>query len=551
MIDNGTAGHLRTRTRALLAVVAGAIVAALRLLGTQGFSNDHFYYLSRAEQFLLGARPVRDFVDPGFPLMWALSALAQALGGRTLLSEAMLVAVGFGAAATITFWLIARWTGRLTLAFWATFVELAVMPRSYSYPKILMYAAAAAAFLHYARKPGTRSILLLAVVIAIAFLFRHDHGAYIGVGAFVLVAGMGGDRGLAGAARRLGLLVGLSAILVAPYLLYVQSAGGLIPYFQGAMRYAERDATRTSMLALPTLQGLAPFSADGLSVMAYYVFWAVPLVAMLVAWAAAGRRDRASAWTITALSVMTLIMNPGILRDPLTARVPDAIVPFAVLTAWLCAEALRSRPLPPIGSWLTRGTATVVIVITAIAAARIGNFADTLDRAEMLHRPPRPGLRWREVSAQLREPYAERQMPSDTAFALVPFFQYVRACTPDTARIFVSGYVPEVNYYAQRGFAAGHAAVYRGYYSSDADQRDMIERMQRELVLYVVASPDGVETFAESFPLVNAYVQEHFLQMADFPVDGFTLPARVWVNKVVAPVPTYGTTGWPCPGPRL
>ena len=93
-------------------------MAMLRVLAMQGFSNDHFFYLSRATQLLHGARPVRDFVDPGFPLAIATSAVAQWIE-PTLFSEALLVAAAFGLSAAVTIWALWRWLGSVPLALWA------------------------------------------------------------------------------------------------------------------------------------------------------------------------------------------------------------------------------------------------------------------------------------------------------------------------------------------------------------------------------------------------------------------------------------------------
>ena len=46
--------RVTNRWIAVASVVFGGSVAALRVLGMAGFSNDHFYYLSRAEQVLPG-----------------------------------------------------------------------------------------------------------------------------------------------------------------------------------------------------------------------------------------------------------------------------------------------------------------------------------------------------------------------------------------------------------------------------------------------------------------------------------------------------------------
>ena len=508
-----------------------------------GFSNDHFYYLSRAEQALHGAWPARDFIDPGIPLAWWLSLAAQIVGGHTLFAEAALVAVAFGVSAALTVWILARWTDQAWLGFWAAFVQLAVLPRTYSYPKILVYVVAAAAFMHYARKPSTRGILLLAAVTTVAFLFRHDHGVYIGAAACVLVAGLGEAHGLTSALRRVALLIGTTALLVAPYLIYVAAAEGLSVYFGDALRFSQREADRT-LLRFPGFNGAPFWSADALSVVGYYVFWLMPVVAAAVAWTVR-RTSPATLWVVTAISAMALIMNPGMLRDPLTSRLPETVVPFTVLTAWLASQLWSAR-VPGTARLILRGTTVALMIAFAAAAAKIGNFEQTLERAEMLHRPPRPALRWREVSAQLKEPYAERQMPSDIAFALVPFFKYVQACTPAEARILVAGSIPELSYYARRGFAGGQPALDGVYYSSPELERRILAQMQRELVWFVVAAPDGFERLADAYPAVLAYVRERFVPMADVPVDGFDRPARIYVSRDVTARPTVRGSDWRC-----
>jgi hypothetical protein len=81
--------------------IAGLFLATalLRYLSLNGFSNDHYQYLAGAQQMLLGELPTRDFVDPGQPLMYSVSAGSQILLGRTLFAEAVMTALAFGVAA--------------------------------------------------------------------------------------------------------------------------------------------------------------------------------------------------------------------------------------------------------------------------------------------------------------------------------------------------------------------------------------------------------------------------------------------------------------------
>ena len=62
------------------------------------------------------------------------------------------------------------------------------MPRLYNYPKVVCYVAAIVVAWRYASRPDRGWLIALAVVTVVAFLFRHDHGVYIGLATLVLLA---------------------------------------------------------------------------------------------------------------------------------------------------------------------------------------------------------------------------------------------------------------------------------------------------------------------------------------------------------------------------
>ena len=67
------------RPACAVASVAVALATLLfRLAAFNGFENDHFMHVAWGQQLLFGDWPGRDFVEPGMPLVVALSALAQA-----------------------------------------------------------------------------------------------------------------------------------------------------------------------------------------------------------------------------------------------------------------------------------------------------------------------------------------------------------------------------------------------------------------------------------------------------------------------------------------
>jgi hypothetical protein len=232
--------------------VAFAATLAWRFLTFAGFTNDHYAHLALAQQLLLGERPVRDFTDPGWPLTYLLSAAAWRLAGNTMWVEWTIVSTALAAAAACTVAAAHRLSGSLLIAAIVTMLEIVIFPRTYSYPKILTYAMAACAMIAVAAQPTRRHAVLLAGVVAIAFLFRHDHGLYIGAGAAVCVALLG-PPGLVFSARRLALLVAATGAFLLPWMLFVTLNGGLRAYFETALEFARAEANASNLRSWPRL----------------------------------------------------------------------------------------------------------------------------------------------------------------------------------------------------------------------------------------------------------------------------------------------------------
>ena len=147
----------------------------MRLLGSlSGFDGDHFIYFLGATSVARGERPLRDFVDAGFQGAWPaltceLSALAQWLGGETLLSEAVLCVGAIALSATslvpggrVRGWRLGQRRGD---------------PRSRWRPVTLSTAITRFSCLRSPsrccctpRAPSTRNLCLMAVWSAVAFL---------------------------------------------------------------------------------------------------------------------------------------------------------------------------------------------------------------------------------------------------------------------------------------------------------------------------------------------------------------------------------------------
>ena len=202
--------------------------------------NDHFMHVAWGRQLLWGAVPIRDAVTLGMPLQSGLSAAAEWLVGYRLLSEALIVSTAFAAAAVLTFVAIRRATASLGIALGATMLEVALAPRSYSYPKVLVYAAGILLLWRYVDRPSNRRAIELGVATAIAFYLRHDHGVYLGLVVLAVIA-MRHARAVRAMAQQAAVFAAVCVLLVAPYLGYVQAYGGLWEYAQDLRQFSARE----------------------------------------------------------------------------------------------------------------------------------------------------------------------------------------------------------------------------------------------------------------------------------------------------------------------
>ena len=262
---------------------------------TVEFTNDHFVHLSRARQILLGDVPIRDFFEQLF-LQTYLSSAFQLVFGYNLFGEALLTIslVAFGT--MLVFHLSARLSGSRWLATGAALLTVLAYPRLYSYPKVFLYVAAIGLAWLYAHR-GTRvHVSLMAALTAVAFLLRHDHGVYIAV---MLVCCLGlRDWGGALLWRRLGLYAGVTAGLLLPFAVFVQTTTGLVSYVAGSAPQARSIASSLSSLLI------APVDVS--------IDWSLPFLAVdppderrvNVRWAErandTARRDREVSYGLTA-----------------------------------------------------------------------------------------------------------------------------------------------------------------------------------------------------------------------------------------------------------
>jgi hypothetical protein len=541
-----------------------------------GLTDDHFFYLVRGWQLLFGDLPVRDFVDHGAPLYYYVGAAVQLVMGRGTLSELIFSVTVLAACAAATFWLAARGSGSIVAGLVGGAFHILLEPRFYNYPKILVYVAAIPLLWRFAETPSAALRFWLALVTVVGFLFRHDHGVFVAVAMATTLLLMERQRWN----DRFKHAVVYGAIvcaLLSPYLLFVQLNGGLTSYFEQALAWAERDRGRAPVV-WPGLfdnpdgvsdeaqsPNLATRSVavvrDNLTAWTYYSEIALPLVALAlltlspVAFRPNWPQARAK---IGMVAVLALVLDAGFLRSPLEARLADPSVPLAILLAWMLVAIVRLLAVPGDLRPSLRGKALVARAAALVAAAPLlfvfaagmtQDFYDRLDKASLTERWGKGFERASSLAQQIRESWRlESWAQKPDRPELYDLVFYVNACTQPTDRVLVQAYIPQVLALAGRAFAGGHADLRPGFFGSTSAQELTIARLQRQSVpVVLLEAGESYGNFREGFPLVTAYLEQHYRVAGTRRFDG-RFGTTLLVRKDREPTGTYAPLGWPCYG---
>ena len=518
------------------ALILFALVASLRFLSLTGFPDDHYVHLAGAQQMLHGEWPSRDFVDLGAPLTYAISAAAQALFGERQLTEALLMACAFGLGAVLTLRAGMLLTGSVILGVAAAVIELLVYPRTYSYPKMVLYAAAAVAFLWYSSRPSLARIVGLAALAACAALVRHDHGLYIGIASVAAVV----SSPIPSYRFRCGLSVALLAAAVfsfmLPYFIYLQTVDGIIAHLQRGAAFTALEVPRQRL----TVAGLPAYDAWLLAAV-----WVAPMAALAVLAVPLFHR-REGAWVnwrrVVPLIVLAVVGNAGLIRDRLDVRLPDAIVAPALLMVWLVSQAWRIPPRPL--ALAARVIAVAALLVTMRYAAVMGSVEEQLDRANVLAGLDRVPERLVSLVRDMDRPWAGRLVPSAAASEMRPFFDYVPRCIPPDQRLLVAAFLPEIAVLSQRLFAGGQIWFMPGALKTPADHALVMRRLEHQRVPVVVLRRPTYDDLALDFPELDAYITGRFSEVARW-----SLGDPDAVHLLMDAKQATGTdqkTGWPC-----
>jgi hypothetical protein len=562
-----------------LAVCACVATMVLRYNSPEGafggLTDDHFFYVTQGWQMLFGELPNRDYFEMGAPLQMAMSAGLQLVLGRSVWSEYVFCVAAISVGSAATFALASRASHSFVLGALAFLFQFALLTRLYNYPKMVVYVAAIGAMWAWASEPGTRRTWLLAAITAVAFLLRHDHGVYVGVGFVVLLIVVRGvpliDRG------KQAVVYGATTFaLLCPYLIYLQVNGGIVRHFVTTYAWAAREYRRTSIV-LPSFEWRplfrdvsdapasewwehAPFIAlhDHSSFWLFCFFLLLPVLATVLLFVRAPRRGTPWAQETAKMAVVVafaVLVVYGFMRDDLTNRLADVSAPMSILSAWVLAQIVaivrsgavevRGRPvrLPMPLRTIVAGVSATAVLLTALVLVR--PFMRALEEGRLMQGVEAMVSRARAVTDRLQDTWPLDGWATGDR-AELQLARYLESCTAPTDRVLVTEFRSPILGLAQRGFAGGHVDLRAGgFQGTESEQRLAVERWRNQSVPVVIGPPhDDFPDWVESLPIVARYLEDEYYNRGEYELSGFTF---LFFERRDAPVVRrYEPLGFAC-----
>jgi len=307
----------------------------------------------------------------------------------------------------------------------------------------------------------------------------------------------------------------------------------------------DRIGARTSLIGIEVGPGWR--ARENSIAVLYWFSWLLPVGALLVLYVRRAQLTTQEIAIAAMVIALALGANFGFLRSPLEMRLPDVAVPQTILGAWLGATMWR---WPSIGRWrfLRRGLVLIVAGKALIAASVLSHAGLLVRTTGITDGAGGVARRWHDVDALMRDT-TPGPVPSNPSAVLLPFFEYVRACTDRNDRLLYTWYSPEVYIVADRGFAGDHRKFMPPFHSSAWEQARTVERLRQERVPFVLIPKARRQAFEEGYPDVWQYIRSRYVPMGSIPEGdpGGTdiLRESSWTSDRL-----YGNTTWPCASPQ-
>lgn len=249
---------------------------------------------------------------------------------------------------------------------------------------------------------------------------------------------------------------------------------------------------------------------------------------------------------LVTFAAFALVVNVGLLRTPYTARAVDAVVLPSILLACYGTALWRAGASTGIRGRLFRAAAAMLV---ALAITTVAGASQFMERAAWLAGDWRSLRRargaWGEVQGRLAASPPLAYYLDAPAGSSVRLAAYVRACLPESERLLVLWFAPEIYYYSDRLMAQRHLVFAPEWAALEHEQRLAMDKIRRFAPPLALARRSSIDSQARAtYPAVVQYVENEFVLAGS--IDDSGEQYLIFARRDRPAVGTFGSEGWPC-----
>lgn len=298
---------------------------------------------------------------------------------------------------------------------------------------------------------------------------------------------------------------------------------------RGAMRVLsagslkERVRRVVPFLRMQVLPGV--LSLSNIFVFVYYLFVAIPVLAVAFVWRKCLEGRRSYRWEpeaarVLCLTTICILIESFILRDPLTARIGAVAAPVGILGVWILASVELPRRC---GDWVIGVTVRLdrcgvsvkhfwqqvnaMVYLRRIVWTVLGIGGLFLGQSGFFTAQSIVATLDQKLTALAVSPPSMALLPNGRDSGMV---RYIQECTGPDDRILATWFVPQLYAYAGRGFAGGMVVFFGGHWSDRAWQEKTLSRLREQSVPIVLVETDSYASFERDYDLIDSFIKANY-----------------------------------------
>jgi len=276
------------------------------------------------------------------------------------------------------------------------------------------------------------------------------------------------------------------------------------------------------------------------------LFLLLPLVLVVASpWIGPRLAPGIAPWQLSIFAGFAFVVAFGMLREPFTARVADAVVlcaiAFSLCTVWLWRMGTGGTMV----AIASKAVAALLVLVTVTNVAVSGQFDQIFNSLTANWTTNPIAGAWASVRPELTASPPLAHYVDRSARITLKLAAYARGCIPLADRVLVLWFEPEIPYFSGRLLAQRHFNFPPAWSSLVHEQNATMEKITRYKPPIAFAMASALDRSARAtYPRVVDYVEREYQVAATVENSGENY--LIYTRKDRPPVASFGAQAWPC-----